>query len=237
MHSAAELRTEHFTISVDGTESSDISTLFQGFREQDRLGVVVATPGGVTGASRLILAAVTAYYDFQRAKPEHPFIYPDYFVFHVGARTGDHNMLDIWPEHKELVTTGDPEQILCSINDRGITRLLVETFGDARAQAPGDSLRLFKKWTLNSALARLRSAVLFSATGRVADADVHITGDATAERYTRESLEETMKLGIDVNPGIVERQVVRADVGAAESYRRVEVADGLRAIQLVTEHL
>lgn len=236
MHSAAELRTEHFTVSAEGSESSGIEAVFPGFHEQDRLGVVVATPGGVTGASRLVLASVTAYYDFQRAKPEHPFIYPDYFVFHVGGRTGDHNMLDIWPEHKEVVTSTDAEEILCAINDRGITRLVVETLAGAEAEAPGDGPKPFARWTLSSALARVRSAVLFSATGRVAGADVHITGDATAERYTRESLEESTKLGIDVAPEIRERPRMRADVGAAESYRRVEVAGGLRAIQHVAEH-
>lgn len=38
----------------------------------------------------------------------------------------DHSSLDVWPPHKEVIVPNEPEQILEAINDRGITRLLVE---------------------------------------------------------------------------------------------------------------
>jgi hypothetical protein len=51
---------------------------------RDRLGIVVHQPGGALGASVLALATITAFYDLQRARGNDFFIYPDYFVFHVG---------------------------------------------------------------------------------------------------------------------------------------------------------
>ena len=41
-------------------------------------------PCGAVGASLLLLAAITAFDHAQRARSEHFYIYPDYFLFHVG---------------------------------------------------------------------------------------------------------------------------------------------------------
>src|SRR5919199_663538 len=95
-------------------------------RAEHRVGAVVRTPCGAVGASTLILAAVTAFYDVQRAGGEDFFIYPDFFLFHVGRPLGDHSMLDVWPGHKEVVVTGGPDALLEAINDRGVTHLAVE---------------------------------------------------------------------------------------------------------------
>ena len=131
MHTAAELTHTDFAFRVEGQPGS-LADILPKFAEPDRVGAVVRQPCGVVGASVLILAAVTAFYDAQRAKGGEFFIYPDYFLFHAGARLGDHGMLDIWPAHKEVVVPDEPEELLRAINDRGITRLLVED------RAPGD---------------------------------------------------------------------------------------------------
>ena len=60
-------------------------------------------PFGAVGASTFLLAAITAFYDRERAHGGDFFIYPDYFLFHVGGPLGDHSMLDVWPSHKEVV--------------------------------------------------------------------------------------------------------------------------------------
>ena len=59
--------------------------------------------------------------DRQRARGGAFFIYPDYFLFHVGGPLGDHSMLDIWPSHKEVVVPDQAEALLQAINDRAIT--------------------------------------------------------------------------------------------------------------------
>jgi hypothetical protein len=67
VHSAQELRSSSFEIRVDGRPARLVD-LFEGFGEHDRLGVVIGQPGGGLGASGLITAAVTAFYDLQRAR-------------------------------------------------------------------------------------------------------------------------------------------------------------------------
>src|SRR5436190_23557556 len=102
MHSSRELRGDGFAIALDDRPAS-IEEVLSGFDERDRLGVVVRHPCGAVGASTLLLAAITAFYDLQRAGGSEFFIYPDYFLFHVGGLLGDHSMLDVFPAHKEVV--------------------------------------------------------------------------------------------------------------------------------------
>ncbi len=120
MHSSRELRSSSFEITVDGGEVRLVD-LFDGFGEHDRLGVVIRRPCGGVGASALITAAITAFYDLHRARGPDFFVYPDYFLFHVGRPLGDHARLDIWPSRKEVVVPENAEQVLEAINDRAIT--------------------------------------------------------------------------------------------------------------------
>jgi len=175
MHSTEDFRATSFAISLAG-EPATVEDLLPGFTALDRLGVVVRTPGGVTGASLLVLAAVTAFYDRQRTLADEFFAYPDYFVFHVGEPRGDHGILDVWPAHKEVVVRDEPEELLRAINDRGVTRLLVED-GVPRA-APA-----FERQTLASARTRIATALAYDPSGRAADADVEIAGGETSESY------------------------------------------------------
>jgi hypothetical protein len=180
MHSSSELRSDSFGIEVDG-ESARLEDLFAGFEERDRVGVVVRDPVGAVGASILLLAAVTRFYDFQRAKGGEFFIYPDYFLFHVGRSLGDHSMLDVWPSHKEVVVDGGPEELLEAINDRAITRLIVR---DGEAEEIE-----FDRETIASARGRIVSAMAYSPTGRVPGADVRIAGNEVTESYVEAVLD------------------------------------------------
>jgi hypothetical protein len=163
-----------FRIAASGSEVRLVD-LFNGFGEHDRLGVVVGRPCGAVGASALITATITAFYDLQRARGSDFFIYPDYFLFHAGRPLGDHGRLDIWPSRKEVVVPEDPEQILEAINDRGITRLVVED-GD-------QSDWRFEPEALGSARARIATCLAYSASGRVRDADVRIASNPVVEAY------------------------------------------------------
>jgi hypothetical protein len=157
MHTADELTSESFALTVKGRPAR-LTDILPGFDERDRLGVVVRRPCGAVGASALVLACVTAFYDAQRARSDSFFIYPDYFFFHVGGRLGDHGMLDVWPDHKEVVVPEDPEAILRAVNDRAVTRLLIE---DREPEQPE-----FEPQTLASAESRIVSALAYSADGR-----------------------------------------------------------------------
>ena len=219
MHSSRELTSASFAVTLDGAPAT-VADLLPGFRDSDRLGIVVRRPCGVVGASALLLAAVTAFYDVQRAGGDDFFIYPDYFVFHVGRKLGSHNRLDIGPPHKEVVVADEPEEVLRAINDRGITRLVVED------GAPGEGS--FARETLASARARILTAVAYAATGRTRDADVAIGSNDVAETYVSGVLEQSR----DVPAG--ERDRVAAarrhlveDGRPVETYRRIALEEGL----------
>src|SRR5829696_6581881 len=141
----------------------------------DRLGVVMSRPRGAVGASALLCATITAFYDIQRSRGPDFFIYPDYYLFHVGRPLGDHARLDVWPRRKEVVVSDEPQQILEAIDDRAITRLWVED------GAPGEPA--LEEETLASARERIVSCLAYSATGRVARPDVRIAANPVAEGY------------------------------------------------------
>jgi hypothetical protein len=215
MHSAQELESSSFRVVVDGEETR-IVDLFEGFGDQDRLGVVLSRPCGAVGASALITATITAFYDLQRARGDGFFIYPDYFLFHVGRPLGDHARLDIWPRRKEVVVPDDPQAILEAVNDRAITRLVVE---DGEARDPE-----LEPEALASARARIRSCLAYSQSGRVRDADVRIESNPVTEGYVEGLLDpETRVPRLRANGDAALAAAVEARMGevAPEERRRI----------------
>jgi hypothetical protein len=212
VHTTEQLASADFEITLAGGPAS-VESVFPGFTELDRLGVVVHTGFGAVGASTLILAAVTAFYDRLRAERDDFFAYADYFVFHVGARRGRHGKLDVWPDHKEVVVPADAEQILRAVNDRGVTRLLVE---DREPGEPG-----LEPDTRASAERRIETCVAFSPTGRVADADVTIAGTDTTESYVR------ALLGFEGAAIAEERRALLEEGRPVETFRRIGLQEAL----------
>lgn len=215
MHTTETLSSDSFAVALAG-EPAALEDLLPGFGDEDRLGVVVRDPCGGVGASVLILAAVTRFYDVQRSRSDDFFIYPDYFLFHVDRRRGDHGMLDVWPDHKEVVVPGEAEALLRAINDRGITRLVVP---DGEPGAPD-----LDRISLASARRRIVTTLAYSPAARVRDGDVTLTGDAATEAY----VEDVLAGSRDVPEG--EREAIRAararlfDGGPPrETYRRIEL--------------
>jgi hypothetical protein len=172
------------------------------------------------GASGIVLVAVTAFYEIQRERSDDFLIYPDYFVFHVGRPLGRHNTLDVYPPHKEVVVPDDPEQLLRAINDRAVTRLVVED------GAPGEDA--FARETLASARARVVGALAYGANGRVRDADVTIAGNDVTEGYVDSALEQSddVEAGDRDRMRAARRQLVE-DGRVVETYRRIAVEEAL----------
>jgi hypothetical protein len=224
MHTAEELRSSFFRIALAGRELG-LTELFDGFDERDRLGVVVHSPHGAVGASGLITAAVTAFYDIQRARGPDFFIYPDYFLFHAGRPLGDHSMLDIWPGHKEVVVDDEAERILEAVNDRAITRLVVED-GE-----PADAA--FERETLASARERIVTCLAYSPSGRVRDADVTIASNPVTEGYVETVLDPEAHLaelrGGD-DPTGAYAEAIAARAGEVEPEVRARIRDGRAAL-------
>jgi hypothetical protein len=185
MHSSRELRSDSFDISVGGRPAS-LADVFEGFSDQDRLGVVVRKPCGAVGASALICATITAFYDIQRARGPDFFVYPEYYLLHVDGPHGDHARLDVFPRRKEPVLPDDPEALLEALNERAITRLVVEDV------EPGESE--LDAAELASARGRLVSCLAYSPAGRVRDADVRIAGNDVTEGYVEAVLDPEARI-------------------------------------------
>ena len=185
MHSSRELRSSSFEIEVGGV-AAQLEELFQGFSDQDRLGVVLTRPCGAVGASALITATITAFYDIQRARGTDFFIYPDYYLFHVGGPLGDHGRFDIWPRHKEVVVPAGGDRLLEAINDRAVTRLVVED--GPLGEPPTDP------GALASARARIETCLAYSPSGRVENADVRIASNPVTEGYVEAILDPEARI-------------------------------------------
>jgi hypothetical protein len=242
MHTSTELRRDSFELTVGGAPAT-VDELWPGFTAADRVGIVVDRPYGALGASNVLLAAITAFYDRQRERGDDFFIYPDYFCFHVGGQMGHHGMLDVWPAHKDVVVGGG-EELLRAVNDRGVTRLVVP-------EGPAAPLDAIEREALASARARIVSALEYSPSGRVAGADVEIAGNDVSESYVTAVVDATWTT--DDDPYIVEarrfrdrmpatlleevhttRRALHEDGRARESYRRITLDAALGRIAALT---
>jgi hypothetical protein len=232
-----------FEIRIGGREAS-IEELFPRFGEHDRLGLVMRRPCGAVGASALIAATITAFYDVQRSRGPDFFIYPDYYLFHVGGPLGDHARLDIWPRRKEVVVDDDPERILEALDDRAISRLVVEDGPAADRELDAEALA--------SARSRIVSCLAYAASGRVQAGDVRIASNQVTEGYVDAILDPEARMerlraegpdgaaradAISVRAGEVATEVrreikrARADLIESgvpvETYRRVDLDEAL----------
>jgi hypothetical protein len=209
MHSSRELSSSSFEVRVDGRPAR-LDDVFEGFGEQDRLGVVMSRPCGAVGASALITASITRFYDFHRARGEEFFVYPDYFLFHVGRALGDHARLDVWPRRKEVVVGEEPQAILEAIDDRGITLLAVEDGAPGEADLDDE--------VLASARGRIRTCLAYSPSGRVENADVEIAGNEVTEGYVTGLLDpETRIERLRAEADASGSDAIRARIAAIES--------------------
>lgn len=231
MHTIYSMSYPDFDFEIEGQKAS-LEEIFPGFNQIDRIGVVVRQPGGGMGASALIMSALTRFYDFHRPnlgdEPGKLRIYPEFFVFHVGKPHMNHSWMDVWPPHKEVVVEDDPEQILEAINDRGITRLIVEDINPIKP--------IFLPETFSSAKLRIVSALAYSPTGRVDYPDVKITSCQAAEENVLDSLKRSKELSKEIKEQLrLGRQQLFVNGRIVETYRRIEPAEALHMLTENTE--
>jgi hypothetical protein len=169
VHTATQLADECFDIDAAGRPAS-VDEIMD-WRRGDRFGIVVTEPLGGLGASLLIQAAVTAFWnEFRRSEswpPTYGEIYPDLMVFHVGRGWGELSSFDFWPEDREVVVEAGPAELLRAVGLHAITHLAVpegrEIEHDHRAPQLGPVQR------------RLRDGFVYSPSGRVGRANLSIS--------------------------------------------------------------
>lgn len=165
MHSS-NLRGTDFHITANGVAVQH-SEFFGRIGKHNRLGVVAPQRVDGVGATTLIMAHVTAFYDAYRAEDDQFFAYPAYFAFQPASQTAHYSMLDIWPQHKNVATGSEPVDILNAINDRCINILILPD-GEPRDRG-------YEQAQLESARRNISACYLYSFDGDVADADLVIS--------------------------------------------------------------
>lgn len=129
-------------------------------------------------------------------------------------------MLDVWPDHKEVVVPEEPETLLRASNGRGITRLVVP---DAHLGEPA-----FDRESRASARRRIVTSLAYSPTARAHDGDVTLTGDAATEAYVADVLAASDDIPERDRTAIrAERKRLFDGDPPSETYRRIELGGAL----------
>jgi hypothetical protein len=224
MHTAKQLNASLFDIDIEGRRV-DVGTLLPDWHFHDRFGIIVTEPLGSLGASLLIQAAITAFYDFRRAQRKPAAVYPEIYLFHVGGQWGDHSTLDFWPPRKEVFVADDPREVLMAINDRGITRLAVT--GEPSALPHVEWQDNGKERT--TARERITSSFCYGPDGTVSGADVHISAKSPVTEENISAILDPESILIDSGRGETHADpVMRQYLGAVRS-RSAEVPASVRA--------
>ena len=186
------LRGADFSIIEHGKPVSH-ADFFADFTAVTRLGIV--TPQGTAGigATTMIMAAMTAFYDRYRAT-NRPFsrVYPDFYTFQNRDSLAHYTWLDIWPTHKDVTMPQSASARLDMIVDRAIHILLVpEAERGCRADDQSGLLAsnhatdlvsihgdqntaVYLKPQLESAKRVIHTCYAYNASGAVKEADIEI---------------------------------------------------------------
>jgi hypothetical protein len=156
------MSTAGFEIMVDGRPATFDSVLPE-LTVNDRVGVVTQSPGGSLAAAPLLLASVARYYELLRGRGDKFYRYPGYYVIHVGRQHAYHGWLDVWSANKEVVVASHGEAVLEALNDRAITRVVLE---DAGKPPPNSSHGLPEPRTASSRTRKLRKSSVAPASHR-----------------------------------------------------------------------
>ena len=101
MHSTAVFASTDFDI-VDRGQATTHARYFSGFARTERLGLFAPDGCEGAGATILVMACVTAFYDRYREEGGDFFAYPDFFSFQRRQPPASYAMFDIWPGHKDV---------------------------------------------------------------------------------------------------------------------------------------
>ena len=165
MHSS-NLRGTDFEIFLDN-QSVTHADFFADFSNLTRVGIVSPNGTDGAGATALIMAFVTAFYDTYRTKGGDFFAYPAYYTFQHVRPLASYTMLDIWPKHKDVYVEQNPVDLLNTINDRAINILLLP---DGEPTNPS-----YEQPQIEAALRTVQNCYLYSADGVMPDPTLKIT--------------------------------------------------------------
>ena len=214
MHSS-KLRGTDFDLTVAGATVAH-SDFFAGFASTRRVGVVSPRPLDGLGATALLLAHVTAFYDAYRATDADFFAYPDFFTFQRAVAIANYGMMDVWPERKNVELGAEVSDAVDAITDRAVDVLLVPDGGEREVELHP---------VQQAAVARqISDCYLYGIDGRVADADITVS-------CPRQPVADWVQKVVDSVPGTTPAPHDDGDAAVIrQSYRRLRVAEALRRL-------
>ena len=165
MHSTAVFASTDFAI-VDRGKATTHARYFSGFARTDRLGLFAPDGCEGAGATLLIMACVTAFYDRYREEGGDFFAYPDFFSFQRRQRPASYGMFDIWPGHKDVPVPGGANETAAAITDRGVDILLLPD------RAP--RVNEFQPVQMASLERNVRRCLLYSEEGQVEEPTLEV---------------------------------------------------------------
>lgn len=124
MHTSEDLAASDFDYWSEGQLVSR-SSVMPSITPTTRVGVVIGAASEGLDAGNFVLSCVTAFYDRLREAHDDYFEYPGYYTFQINTDPADYRMLDIYPDHKNVVVEPKTEKLVQSITDRAIDILLV----------------------------------------------------------------------------------------------------------------
>ena len=209
MHVVTLLKSDMFDIEIGG-KASTFAELMPDWHNHDRFGLVIDEALGGLGATHLLQAAMSAFYDVKPSRRSELTVYPEIYAFHIGKGHGAHAPFDFWPARREVILeTLDHREILDAINDRGITRLAV----------PDRPMRtvVHRPKEEDAALDRIASAFAYDPGGRTENADVLIRGNSRKAEYNPSAVLRVAEFGAGPPPAVVAgRPVKEADTSYAD---------------------
>jgi hypothetical protein len=201
MHTLTQLSTSQFRIDGLSSAAPQDNTIFPAWTRDDRFGIVINDPLGGVGASHLIQLAICAFYDSRPECRAGVNLYPEIYAFHLGQGWGSHAEYDFWPPRRETVVSGSPQDLLDAILDRAVTRLALPEAGSTALYPDGT----FDVKEVGALEDRLRSAFVYSSTGRVQSADFALTG---IDRRTEVNPQRVLNL-YETRPNLPRRDRMR----------------------------
>ncbi|WP_449276858.1 hypothetical protein [Leucobacter sp. GX24907] len=139
MHTKDTMKTGEFGFAQHGAPVK-FADVMPDYTIQDRVALVSFRPGGILEAAPLLMASIGAFYEELLSRSDDFYEYPDVFAVHVGGLHGYHGMLDIWPERREVVVPADPNALLGTLSDLGITRLVLQDAPEGGANVEKESI-------------------------------------------------------------------------------------------------
>lgn len=222
MHSTTVFASTDFDI-VDRGQATTHARYFSGLARTERLGLFAPEGCEGAGATLLVMACVTAFYDRYREEGGDFFAYPDFFSFQRRQPPASYAMFDIWPGHKDVPVPEGANETAAAITDRGVGILLLPD------RPPRENE--FHRVQMASLERNVKRCILYSEEGQVEEPTLEV---ATSKAEAIRDWAGTMFDSVEGDAEWQRRHERFLDAmpldGARQSFREISLEQALRLL-------